>query len=63
MSKSRNSPVLEEMAWGPIGWVLAADNLFWVSGLTIMAVIEKEGFIVYHYLEDSWTIGHPKEYH
>jgi len=28
-----------------------------------MAVIEKEGFIVYYYLEDSWTIGHPKEYH
>ena len=42
LSKFENSPVLEEMAWGPGGWALATDNLFQIFGLTIIAVIEKE---------------------
>ena len=42
LSMSKGSPVLGGIAWGPGGWVLVADNLFQIFGLTIIAVIEKE---------------------
>ena len=42
LSESRNSPTLEEMAWGPREWALVADNLFWIFDLTMVVVREKE---------------------
>jgi len=46
LSESGNSLTLVEVAWGPKGWALVADDLFWVFDLTIVVVREKEGMLL-----------------
>ena len=48
LSKSRNSLVLERIAWGPRKQVLVADDLFWIFSLTIIVVMKKEKCLSYN---------------